>query len=110
MFTYLLRIFDDLSLKLLQESGSPLPVPDITASQPSYDQLVKNANCTNALDTLDCLRDAPVEVILDYVNQTPSFLSERSSNLFWTPTVDGCVIERNPQEAVRLGLYSKVNS
>ena len=57
------------------ESGSPLPVGDITDGQRYYDFLVSQAGCERAADTLECLRQAPFEVIMKAVNDTPAQLS-----------------------------------
>ena len=97
-------------IRLKQESGSVSAESDITSGQPFYDQLVSDANCTHARDTLDCLRDAPVKVIEDFVNNSPSLFSYRSLSLVWAPTVDGNVIVRNSQDLVAQGLYAKVRS
>ena len=51
------------------ESGSPIPVGDITHGQPYYDALVAETGCSGASDTLQCLREVPYETLLTAVNQ-----------------------------------------
>ena len=62
------------------QSGSPIPVGDITDGQQFYDDLVEVAGCTAASDTLQCLREAPFDKIMEGVNQSPSIFSPRVSN------------------------------
>ena len=54
------------------ESGSPIPVGDITHGQGDYDLLVNQTGCTGASDTLQCLREAPYNSLMDAINQTPN--------------------------------------
>lgn len=56
-------------------SGSPIPVGDITHGQRSYDDLVVATGCQNASDTLQCLREAPYQVLKAAVDATPQILS-----------------------------------
>ncbi len=63
------------------ESGSPIPYGEIEQGQWSYDQLVENAGCKNATDSLQCLREAPYEVLKKAMNASPSILSFKVSSL-----------------------------
>lgn len=56
-------------------SGSPIPFGDITHGQRTYDQLVVYAGCQNATDSLQCLRDAPYDVLKAGMNASPSLIS-----------------------------------
>lgn len=49
-------------------------------AQDNYDFLVEQANCTSASDTLDCLRQAPYQTIIDAVLQTVPLLSYQALN------------------------------
>lgn len=57
------------------ESGSPIPVGDITGGQPYYDDLVERTGCSGSSDTLECLRGVEYQTLLDAVNQSPSIFS-----------------------------------
>lgn len=48
----------------IMNAGSPVPTGDITEQQPYYDQIVEHAGCSNATDTLDCLRKVPSQTLL----------------------------------------------
>lgn len=57
------------------ESGSPIPVGNITEGQVYYDALVSETGCTGATDTLQCLRGVPYDQLLAAVNQSPGIFS-----------------------------------
>lgn len=54
------------------QSGSPIPVGDITHGQQYYDALVDSTGCARAADTLQCLREVPFETLMNTINQTPN--------------------------------------
>ena len=56
-------------------SGSPIPVGDLTHGQKYYDALVESTDCTHAKDTLQCLREVPYSTLLAAVDATPHILS-----------------------------------
>ncbi|KAF8188824.1 Alpha/Beta hydrolase protein [Mycena galopus ATCC 62051] len=98
----------DLFRGAFMVSGSPLSSPSVTDGQSSYDQLVVANNCTKARDTLDCLRQVPLDEFLATVNQTPDVFSYRALALVWRPRVDGDLIPRNPVDMVQDGALLKV--
>lgn len=53
------------------QSGSPIPVGDITHGQQFYEDLVNKTDCAQAADTLQCLREVPFDMLMDAVNQSP---------------------------------------
>jgi len=53
------------------QSGSPLPLGDITEGQPHYDALVEQTGCTSSADTLECLRALPFDVLKAAVDKSP---------------------------------------
>lgn len=55
------------------ESGSPYPVGNATAAQPSYDNLVADTGCAGAPDTLKCLANLPLANLTAAVNRSPNF-------------------------------------
>ena len=57
------------------ESGSPIPVGDITHGQPYYDTLVNLTGCSDASDTLQCLRGVPYDTLMDAIDTTPNIFS-----------------------------------
>ncbi|KAJ7666219.1 sterol esterase [Mycena polygramma] len=60
------------------ESGATSSIPHVLEGQPQYDQLVAATNCTDATDTLDCLRHAPFDVLMSAINRTPNIFSYSS--------------------------------
>lgn len=76
--------------------------------QQDYDDLVTANNCTEARDTLECLRRVPFEAFLSTVDQTPDLFSFKSLALVWRPRVDGDIIVRNPVISVAHGAFAPV--
>ena len=68
--------------------------------QPAYDQLVEITNCTSAIDSLDCLRQAPFEPINKFFN------SSAGSN--WQPIVDGDIIAHWGSQQLKDGAFVHV--
>ncbi|TDL14977.1 carotenoid ester lipase precursor [Rickenella mellea] len=90
------------------ESGSPIPAQDITTGQQYYDQLVQNTGCASSSDTLECLREVPVDTLVAAVNESPNLFAFQSLTIAWKPLVDGVFLKRNPQDSVAQGLYAKI--
>ncbi|KIJ04426.1 hypothetical protein PAXINDRAFT_22286 [Paxillus involutus ATCC 200175] len=90
------------------QSGSLLPADDILQGQKYYDALVSETGCSSAPDTLQCLREAPYEALLDAVNQSPSLYSYQSLVLTWQPRVDGVFLTDDPQKLVQQGSVADV--
>lgn len=57
------------------ESGSPVPVGDITNGQKYYDFIVDHTGCSGASDTLQCLRAVPYKAFKAAMDGTPSIFS-----------------------------------
>ncbi len=57
------------------ESGSPIPVSDITDGQPDYDALVQETGCQGSADTLECLRQAPFDTLMAAVSDSPGIFA-----------------------------------
>lgn len=53
------------------QSGSPLPIGDITNGQALYDTIVAETGCSGAPDTLDCLRGLPYTTLKAAVDKSP---------------------------------------
>ncbi|KAJ7921392.1 Alpha/Beta hydrolase protein [Mycena leptocephala] len=89
-------------------SGAPWPSPSVIDGQQDYDDLVTANNCTEAHDTLECLRRVPFEAFLSTVNQTPDLFSFKGVALVWQPRVDGDIIMRNPIVSVAHGAFAPI--
>ena len=57
------------------QSGSPIPVGDITHGQNDYNALVKATGCAGAADTLQCLREVPYATLKKAVDSSPGIFS-----------------------------------
>jgi len=99
---------DGLFRGAFMESGSPIPLKDITSNQPFYDALVADTGCSGAADTLQCLREVPFATLQTAVNESPSIFAFMSLELAWQPTIDGVFLQRNAQDSIVEGLYAKV--
>ncbi|OCH90540.1 alpha/beta-hydrolase [Obba rivulosa] len=89
------------------ESGSPLPVGNITQVQSTYDALVADANCTGSADTLQCLREVSFDNLQTAVANATGTL-QQTQNLPWQPRVDGDFLPDMPMELVRKGNVANV--
>ena len=56
------------------ESGAPGPYGDILELQDTYDQIVTDAGCASANNTLQCLRTVPASVLKAAMDKSPSFV------------------------------------
>lgn len=110
------------------QSGSPLPVGDISHGQPYYDALVQRTGCTATKDTLACLRNLPLAQLRDAVDKSPSMFAfqvrgstpivisdkevmERavqSLNFAWMPRADGTFIKKPAQTLVQEGKVANI--
>lgn len=61
------------------QSGSPIPVGDITKGQKYYDALVQRTGCAGASDTLACLRGVPYETLKVAIDEQPGTSSYQVS-------------------------------
>ncbi|KAJ7121112.1 Alpha/Beta hydrolase protein [Mycena epipterygia] len=105
---HLLSTQSSLFRGVFMVSGSPMPSPTVADGQPIYDELVEANNCTQASDTLECLRNVPFDDFLATVNKTPDYLSYRSLALVWRPRVDGDIVLRNLIDSVVQGEFAKI--
>jgi len=106
--THLEKTRREKFLFFLQESGSPIPLRDIRAQQPLFDQLVANTGCTGSLDLIACLRAVPFDTLMTAINKSPNIFSFSGARLGWQPSVDGHFIARDPHVSVGKGLFAKV--
>ncbi|KAG1810854.1 carotenoid ester lipase precursor [Suillus subaureus] len=99
---------DGLFRAAFMQSGSPTPVGDITNGQQYYDFLVDKTGCKGAIDTLECLRAVPQEILQTAVDETPSISSYQSLVLAWMPRADGIFLTDNFQRLVQQGKIANV--
>lgn len=57
------------------QSGSPIPVGDITRGQKDYNTLVQDTGCSGASDTLECLRNVPASALQTAVDKSRGIAS-----------------------------------
>ena len=53
------------------QSGFPLPLNNFTQLQISYDALVNGTNCSGTVDTLECLRQVPLDTLVSAMDAIP---------------------------------------
>lgn len=90
------------------ESGSPIPVGDITNGQPYFDAIVSQTGCDSAGDKLECLRGLPYNALSDAINASPGIFAYQSLVLAWLPRADGVFLTDNPQALVAQGKVANV--
>ncbi|KZV64178.1 carotenoid ester lipase precursor [Peniophora sp. CONT] len=90
------------------ESGSPLPVGDIVHGQKYYDALVNATGCSNAIDTLQCLRGVAFDELKDAVDQAPGIFAYQSLAFAYLPRVDGDFITDDPQKLLEQGKVANI--
>jgi carboxylesterase type B len=90
------------------QSGSPIPVGDITNGQKYYDKLVKDTGCSGSSDTLQCLRGVPESTLKAAVGKSPGIFAYQSLVLAWLPRVDGVFLKDNPQKLIQQGSVANV--
>ncbi|KUI58886.1 Lipase 4 [Cytospora mali] len=94
----------------IMDSGSLVPADpvDCPKGQVVYDTVVDTAGCTDATDTLECLRALPYETFLNAVNSVPGFLGYQSVALSYVPRPDGTALPDSPDVLAKNGQYAAV--
>ncbi|KDQ26029.1 hypothetical protein PLEOSDRAFT_46151 [Pleurotus ostreatus PC15] len=90
------------------QSGSPIPVGDISHGQTYYDAIVAETGCSSASDTLACLRSVPYSTLKTATDNTPFIFDYQSLALAWIPRADGVFLTDNPQKLVQAGKVANV--
>lgn len=95
---------DDLFHRTIQESGSATTAwcNGTDWYQPIYDDIVTKTNCSDAIDTLACLRTVSYEDIYPLLSTYPLV----NGGPGWYPTVDGDIYPEYPTEALRNGRFA----
>ncbi|KAI0059491.1 alpha beta-hydrolase [Artomyces pyxidatus] len=90
------------------QSGSPGSAGTLAEGQPYYDALVADVGCSHAPDTLQCLREAPLQNLTVAINKSPNTDSYQSVNIAWSPRVDGVFLKDSPQQLVLKGSVADI--
>ncbi|KAL0062982.1 hypothetical protein AAF712_010113 [Marasmius tenuissimus] len=90
------------------QSGSTIPVGDITNGQKYYDQIVADTGCSGSSDTLDCLRQVPYDKLKDAINNTPGVFSYQALHLTWVPRIDGSFLTDSPLRLAQQGKVANI--
>ncbi|KAI0682884.1 carotenoid ester lipase [Cerioporus squamosus] len=92
------------------ESGALLPTGTVDNPyvQANYDQIVADTGCSNATDTLACLRTIPADALKAAMDQTPSFVGFRQLNTPYFPRADGSFIREAPQQELLKGRVARI--
>jgi len=91
-------------------SGSVIPADpvDCPKGQAVYDMVVREAGCSWAPDSLQCLREIPYQQLLFAMNSPPSLLSYSSVDLSYLPRPDGVVLTQSPDVLGLAGKFPKI--
>ncbi|KAI2632275.1 sterol esterase [Hypoxylon sp. NC1633] len=94
----------------MMDSGSIVPAQPVDCSrcQDIYDTVVREAGCTNAADTLDCLRGVDYDTFLNAANSVPGILSYSSVALSYLPRPDSVMLTDSPDVLALSGRYAAV--
>ncbi|OJT02238.1 Lipase 1 [Trametes pubescens] len=90
------------------ESGSPGTYGDILETQGTYDQIVSDAGCGSADDTLQCLREVPADVLHAAMDKSPSFVDFVQVNTPWNIRSDGVFLTEPPQQLLLSGHVANI--
>ncbi|KAG8168734.1 hypothetical protein KVR01_001483 [Diaporthe batatas] len=83
----------------IMNSGSAVPTDpvDCPKAQQVYDAVVQGVGCAGEADTLNCLRKAEYQKLLDSMNSVPGILSFNSLALSYLPRPDGKFLMASPE-------------
>ncbi|KIO28124.1 hypothetical protein M407DRAFT_231060 [Tulasnella calospora MUT 4182] len=96
---------ENLYRAAFMESGGPLPIGymDDERSQNAYDLVLEGAACSNATDTLECLRGVPYATLKKAIAATPGLFDRTSVMVPFIPRVDGTFFKETPLQSVQKG-------
>jgi carboxylesterase type B len=94
----------------IMNSGSIVPADpvDCPKGQAVYDSVVRDAGCSGAADTLNCLREVDYNTFLRAANSVPGLLGYQSVALSYLPRPDGVVLPDTPDKLAAEGRYYAV--
>ncbi|KAF3912461.1 Acetylcholinesterase [Dactylellina cionopaga] len=90
---------------IMQSGGSVFYGANLwpTTAQSNYDFMVKETNCTDAVETLQCLRQVPIKQLTAAIDKSdPARLNA------WQPVIDGDFVRGFGSEALKNKAYVKV--
>ncbi|KIY72788.1 carotenoid ester lipase precursor [Cylindrobasidium torrendii FP15055 ss-10] len=90
------------------QSGSPIPVGDLTGGQKYYDDIADKTGCSGAADSLQCLREVDYNTLKAAVDDSPFIFDYQSLLLAWLPRADGVLFSDNPQRLVQQGKIAHI--
>ncbi|THH27529.1 hypothetical protein EUX98_g6648 [Antrodiella citrinella] len=90
------------------QSGSLLPLGDMQGAQVFYDNLVADAGCEGAFDTLRCLRYIPFHRLKAAMDKSPGFYAYQSLATSWWARADGKFLPKPTYELAAEGSISRV--
>ena len=92
----------------VMNAGSPIPTGDITLLQPYYDEIVANAGCQESADTLDCLRQLPLDAFMNATTPLPNLFGYQGLDSPWAPRADGVFLTAPAQHLVEAGSMANI--
>lgn len=94
----------------IMNSGSLVPADpvDCDKAQEIYDRITEKTGCSDAEDSLQCLREADYQDLLKATSFEPTFTGYESIALSWMPRPDGKVMTKSPEYLVQEGKFAKV--
>ncbi|RPD58847.1 carotenoid ester lipase precursor [Lentinus tigrinus ALCF2SS1-7] len=92
----------------MMSSGFSLPTGDITEVQDEYDFVVNQVGCSNARDTLACLRTVPADQLQAAANNTPAVGTFAGLVSPFLPRADGRFVTLPPMYLPLLGTVADV--
>ncbi|KAL9089379.1 MAG: hypothetical protein Q9159_002595 [Coniocarpon cinnabarinum] len=95
----------------IMDSGSILPATDVASAKPQaiYDQVVGASSCSQASDSLTCLRELPFDDFHKAINSVPSLFSYSGSATSYNPRPDNSsAFLRNRPSPENLGQIAHV--
>ncbi|KAG8886022.1 hypothetical protein FRB98_001498 [Tulasnella sp. 332] len=87
----------------IMQSGPIPPIGDLKGGQGDYNFLVTETGCSGHADTLQCLREVPLQMLKAAIDKTRSIWGYTSLASSWLPRVDGSFITENPHDSLTSG-------
>ncbi|KAJ5909238.1 secreted lipase [Penicillium taxi] len=94
----------------IMDSGTMVPAEPVDGvkGQATYDAVVRAAGCTEAINTLDCLRGLDYHTFLNAANSVPGVFSYNSVSLAYVPRPDGTVLTDSADHLAASGRYASI--
>ncbi|RPD58743.1 alpha beta-hydrolase [Lentinus tigrinus ALCF2SS1-7] len=92
----------------IMSSGFALSTGNITEIQGTYDSVVDQVGCSNATDSLACLRSVPADTFLATANDFPTFTDYTGLVSQLSPRADGTFLTTPPYQLVNQGKIADV--